>query len=116
MSVTGKGAVSTMVTVQDPALHVIYVADCGNGTVKTYVYPSAILAYDQNGVAQTLSGPFTNVNASNQPQGIAADPATGNVYVLTNTGYLFAYDANGNSLFTVTGLGDPFGITTAPPP
>ena len=56
------------------------------------------------------------MNPSNQPQAIAADPTTGHVYVMTNTGYLFAYDANGNSLFMLTGLSDPLGITTAPPP
>ena len=82
----------------------------------TSVYPSMVLAFDQNGNAVSLSGTFPNIDGnSNQPQAIAADAVTGHVFVLTNTGYMFAFDQNGNALWTVSGLSDPLSLVLVPP-
>ncbi len=78
------GANCTAVTVTVAMEPLIYVTNPGNYTVT---------AYDRNGVQQTLSGTFPQLN---NPYGIAYDPSSGFLYV-ANSGnnIVTAYDQNG---------------------
>jgi hypothetical protein len=85
------------------------------------VYPTAVTAYSTNGTPQTLSGTFINGSAE-QIGGIAADPATGNIYLATNAHKTYGFDSNGNPLplpwHTITTVGassGAAGLVLAPP-
>jgi hypothetical protein len=61
------------------------------------VYPTEVTAYNLSGTAQVLTGSFID-GSSSQIGGIAADPATGNVFIATNDHHVYAFDSNGNAL------------------
>jgi len=90
-----------------------------NDVYVACVYPSQILVYTENGAPVSVSGSWTGSTSSmptvNQPFSIGSDPVTGNVYVSTNAENLIAYDANGNTLWTVSGDSSQ-GIIVVPPP
>jgi hypothetical protein len=61
------------------------------------VYPTMVLAYDTNGIPQTVAGTFLD-NSTEQIGGITADPVTGNIYLATNADKTYGFDHNGNPL------------------
>jgi hypothetical protein len=61
------------------------------------VYPTEVTAYNLSGTAQVLTGSFID-GSNSQIGGIAADPATGNVFIATNDHHVYGFDSNGNAL------------------
>jgi hypothetical protein len=72
-----------------------------------------VTAYDTSGNPQVLSGNFIDNSTTDQIGGIAADPATGNIYLATNASKTYGFDRNGNPLpapwHTIVGTGSGSG-------
>jgi hypothetical protein len=73
--------------------------------VNDYFYvatfsPSSVTAYNTSGSPQALSGSFATTYGSlaEDPDVLAADPSTGNIYMTTNRYFTYGYDRNGNLL------------------